>query len=200
MRAFAYRRLAWIVILILVAQCIHVSGETVDRKEIVQLIRSFEADLREGSDPGKYLSPAVVDDARSKAIQVARKRYVKLRISGYIESDIDFKDATHARLPVHLAWRTPKQSMERTTQINFEKYGGQWYFSDFDFLKFTWLPIIVVLAWIFVAAIVTGLLWYHWKHTEFPNGRSRFVFGTVLFIPILGWFVYWLFRPRPARI
>ena len=166
-----------------------------DKRQLEELIRSFETSMGSDGDPTPYLSPNATGRFRDKEIELARKQFIEFKISGFsIDRDSSFTDPEHATLRAWLSWATPHLSTQSEESIHFEKVNGKWYFSNFDFLSFNWtLTILMSLVGVgYAIAVLT--YYYHWRRQKFANWVYKYTWGTLMFTPI-GWVLYPLLKP-----
>jgi hypothetical protein len=90
--------------------------------EIQKLIKEFVNSAKTGADLDSFLTPNVSGPERARRLEIARKGFVDLEISGFlIEKDLVTKDANHASLPISIRWETRNRSFEYQSTIRFEK-------------------------------------------------------------------------------
>jgi len=143
-------------------------------------LKGFSEALTSGNDVQQYFANPTKEDLR----ELANKHFETFEFVGLASAEIQFKDETHATVPIRVRWETRNESAMRTTTVQLVKSGDHWQIENPDFwevhLLFIFLPMFGYLL-----LYCLGVTWMYWNvtHRDWPNSKRRIWWEFLSVIP-----------------
>jgi hypothetical protein len=166
-----------------------------DQKEIQTLIQSFVKTASDEGDLSVYLSPNKTPTEAAHQKEIIHRPFVQMKISGYFPESIKLQGADRASLATWADWKTLHESAAGNVTLHFEKVGGHWYFSDFDFVFFPWLLVFGTLGLFLTYIIPLAGFCIHLQRTTKWLPRERWKWAAILAVPFVGFVIYLVRKP-----
>ena len=130
---------ALVVLILLVSKCV---PQNSDEQDIDRLFADLKQTLVKRATPDALLSPTLSAAQRQDEVKKATRPYVTIDFK-YNLADLQRTSPTRAKLPLIMEWETARQTGRIQDTAQLEKVDGRWYFSDFDFMAFPWVLVVV---------------------------------------------------------
>ena len=146
------------------------NAQNADQQDIDRLFADLRQTLIKRTAPDALLSPAVPAVRRQEEAQKALRPYVTLEFR-YNLADLKQTGPNVAKLPMIVEWETANGSSTITASAQLEKVDNRWYFTNFDFMSFPWV-VVIVLACLVAVAFASVVLYLYWRlYWRFKKSR-----------------------------
>jgi hypothetical protein len=147
-------------------------------------VRAALKEFSEALTSGHDVQPYFADPTKKEFRELVNKHFEKFEFVGLASAEVQFKDETHATVPIRVRWETLNQSAMRTTAVQLVKSGDQWKIENPDFWEVHFsLLFLSLLGYSFLYGL--GTCWMYWNvtHREWPSSKRRFWWEFLSAIP-----------------
>jgi hypothetical protein len=143
------------------------NAQNADQQDIDRLFADLRQTLIKRTAPDAFLSPTLPAVRRQEEAQKALRPYVTLEFR-YNLADLKQSGPNVAKLPLIMEWETANGSGKISASAQLEKVDNRWYFTNFDFMSFPWMFVVVVACSVAVAfaSVVLYLYWRLYKRLK----------------------------------
>jgi hypothetical protein len=153
------RRVTLLVLLVILAIAPISIAQNTDEQDIDRLFLDLKQTLIKRSAPEGLLSPSLPISQRQQEAQKAVRPYVSIQFR-YNVADLQRTSEKRAKLPLIMEWETARSTSRLTGTAQLEKVDDRWYFTNFDFMTFPWVIVVVMCSFgVAFAAVVQYLYW-----------------------------------------